>query len=75
MAFLSPSLGRVVAQPDSRRLPTAAVTVRSRVKSCGICDVPSGTEEGFLRVLRFPLPLIHYTDSGTVIIYHPGLAK
>jgi hypothetical protein len=27
------------------------------VRSCGICDGQSGTGEGFLRVLRFPLPI------------------
>jgi hypothetical protein len=37
-------------------LPTAAARVRSQVRSCGICE-QSGTGAGFLRVLRFPLPI------------------
>jgi hypothetical protein len=31
--------------------------VRARVWSCGICGGQSGTGAGFLRVLRFPLPI------------------
>jgi hypothetical protein len=40
------------------RLPTAAARVRSQVRSCGICGGQSGTEAGFLLVLRFPLPIL-----------------
>jgi hypothetical protein len=41
--------------------------------SCGICGGQSGTGASSLRVLRFPLPLIHSTIHFTVItIYHPG---
>jgi hypothetical protein len=32
--------------------------VRAKVRSCGICDGQNGTEAGFLRVLRFPLPVL-----------------
>jgi hypothetical protein len=39
------------------RLPTPAARVRGRVWSCGICGGQSGAEAGFLRVLRFPLPI------------------
>jgi hypothetical protein len=39
----------------SRRLPTAAVRVRTHVRSYGICGSQSGTGASFLRVLRFPL--------------------
>jgi hypothetical protein len=45
--------GRAIAQPVSRWLPTAA----TRVWSCGICGGQSGAGAGFLRVLRFPLPI------------------
>jgi hypothetical protein len=46
-----------IAQAISRWLPTVAVRVRARVRSCGICDEQSGTGTGFLRVLRFSLPI------------------
>jgi hypothetical protein len=49
--------GRAIAQAVSRWLPTAAALVRSRVWSSGICGGQSGAGAGFLRVLRFPLPL------------------
>jgi hypothetical protein len=42
----------------SRRLPTAAARIRSNEKSCDICCEQSGTVVGFLRVLRFPLPIL-----------------
>jgi hypothetical protein len=38
-------------------LKNAAARVRSRVWSSGICGGQSDTEAGFLRVLRFPLPI------------------
>jgi hypothetical protein len=46
-----------IAQAVSRWLPTAAARVRVRVWSCGICGGQSGAGAGFLRVLRFPLPI------------------
>jgi hypothetical protein len=49
--------GRAIAQAVSRWLPTAAARVRSRVWSSGICGGQSGAGAGFLRVLRFPLPV------------------
>jgi hypothetical protein len=49
--------GRAVAQAVSRWLPTAAARVRVRA-ACAVCDGQSGTGAGFLRVLRFPLPII-----------------
>jgi hypothetical protein len=49
--------GCAIAQAVSRWLPTAAAQVRARVWSCGICGGQSGTGAGFLRVLRFPLPI------------------
>jgi hypothetical protein len=48
---------RAVAQAVSRWLPTAAARVRARVWSCGICGGQRGAGAGFLRVLRFPLPI------------------
>jgi hypothetical protein len=49
--------GRAIAQAVSRWLSTAAARVRSRVSSSGICGGQSGAGAGFLRVLRFPLPI------------------
>jgi hypothetical protein len=51
-------LGRNIAQVGSRWHPTAAARVRSQVKSCRICGKQSGAGAGFLRVLRFPLPIL-----------------
>jgi hypothetical protein len=51
-------LGRAIAQAVSRRLLTAAARVRAQVKSCGIYGGKSGAGAGFLRVLRFPLPIL-----------------
>jgi hypothetical protein len=50
-------LVRAVAQAVSRWVPTAAARVRVRA-ACGVCGGQSGTGAGFLRVLRFPLPII-----------------
>jgi hypothetical protein len=49
--------GRAIAQAVSRWLPTAAARVRARVWSSGICGGQSDAGAGFLRVLRFPLPI------------------
>jgi hypothetical protein len=54
---VSQGRGRTIAQAVSRGLPTAAARVRARVKSCGICGGQRGTGAGFLRVLKFPLPI------------------
>jgi hypothetical protein len=53
-----PIEARTLAQAVSRRLHTAVARVRYQVKSCGICGGQSGTEAGFLRVLRFLLPVL-----------------
>jgi hypothetical protein len=52
------SKGRDIAQAVSRQLPTVAARVRSQVRSRGICGKQSGTGACFLRVLRFPLPIL-----------------
>jgi hypothetical protein len=49
--------GRAIAQAVSRWLPTAADRVRARLWSSGICGGQSDAGAGFLRVLRFPLPI------------------
>jgi hypothetical protein len=54
---LTANLGRAVAQAVSSWLPTAAAQVRVRA-ACGVCGGQSGIGAGFLRVLRFPLPII-----------------
>jgi hypothetical protein len=55
---VSDFFGRAIAQAVSRRLPTAEARVRPQVRSCGICGRRSGSGAGFLRVLRFPLPVL-----------------
>jgi hypothetical protein len=67
--------GRAVGQAVSLRHLTAAAVVRARVKSCGTCDGQSGTGADFLRVLRFPLPLIHSFNCSTIITIYLGLVK
>jgi hypothetical protein len=49
--------GRAVAQAVSRWLSIAAARVRVRAAR-GVCGGQNGTGAGFLRVLRFPLPII-----------------
>jgi hypothetical protein len=49
--------GRAIAQAVSRRLPTVAARIRAQFRSCEISGGQSGVEAGFLRVLRFPLPI------------------
>jgi hypothetical protein len=49
--------GFAVAEAVSRWLPTAAARVHVRV-TCRFCGGQRGNGAGFLRVLRFPLPII-----------------
>jgi hypothetical protein len=51
-------MGCAIAQEVSRRLPIAAARVRAQISSSGICGGQSATGVGFLRVLRFPLPIL-----------------
>jgi hypothetical protein len=51
-------LSRAIDQAVSRRFSTAAARVQAPIRSCGICGEQSDTGTGFLRVLRFPLPIL-----------------
>jgi hypothetical protein len=53
---IGPSMGsgRVIAQADSRRLPTAAAPIRAHVGSSGICGGQSGTGHIFSEYFGFP---------------------
>jgi hypothetical protein len=62
------------AQAVSRWLLTAAARVQTQVYPCGICGGQSGAGAGFLRVLRFPLP-IFIPPKLSAITYHPGLVQ
>jgi hypothetical protein len=42
----------------AQHIITSAARVRAQVSLCGICGGQSSNEAGFLRVVRFPLPLI-----------------
>jgi hypothetical protein len=56
MKYTAFSMGRAIAQAVSRWLPTAAVRGSRPSRHVGFCGGQSGAGEGFLRVLRFPLP-------------------
>jgi hypothetical protein len=49
---------RAIAQAVSRRLRTAAARVRAQIRSSGIYGGQHGTGAVFLRVFRFPLPIL-----------------
>jgi hypothetical protein len=68
--------GRAIAQAVSRRLPTAAV--RGSKPDLGIWDFvmdKSGPGTGFLRELRFPLPIYIPSALHNHLHYHPRLAQ
>jgi hypothetical protein len=67
--------GRPLAQNVRRRLSTAVARVQARVRSCGICGEHSGTGAGFLRVLRFPLPIIPLTAPHSSSVFVRGWYK
>jgi hypothetical protein len=50
------ALGRAIVQAVSRRLPSAAARVQTRVM-WDFAMNKSGAGAGFLRELRFPLPI------------------
>jgi hypothetical protein len=51
-------VGRAIAQTFRRRLPTAAALFPSQITLYWICGGQIGAGAGFLRVLRFPLPVL-----------------
>jgi hypothetical protein len=57
IAHIHLSFGRAIAQPVSRWLPTAAGRVQTRSSHVGFVVEKSGAGVGFLRELRFPLPI------------------
>jgi hypothetical protein len=67
-------LSHAIAQAINRRFPTAAARVRAPVKSRGFYGRQRETGAGFLRVLRFTLPILiqptsaHLSSSGAAII-------
>jgi hypothetical protein len=50
-------VGRAISQAVSRRLPTAAARIQTRVGMWDFVMDKSGAGAGFLRELRFPLPI------------------
>jgi hypothetical protein len=67
-----PASNRLSYGPTGIYLMSSAVArFRAQVRSCGICDGQSGTGAGFLRVLRFPLPILippTASDSSSSVI-------
>jgi hypothetical protein len=70
-------------QAVSRWLPIGEVRVRARVWTCGICGGQRGARAGFLRALRFPLPVFippnsptsQLPEAGTTDQYWPRSTK
>jgi hypothetical protein len=58
MKRLRESVNRAIAREVSRRLSKFEARVRAQARSCAICGEQSGTGGGFLRVLRFLLPIL-----------------
>jgi hypothetical protein len=50
--------GRAITQTISGLISTAAAQFRAQIRSCGICGGQSSTGADFLRVFRFPLPIL-----------------
>jgi hypothetical protein len=71
--YVTIAAGRDIAQAVSRRLPTAAARVHVWA-ACRIFGGQIGAGAGFLRVLRFLLPIfIPPISLTTTITYDPGL--
>jgi hypothetical protein len=62
------TMSYAIAQTVSRRFATAATRVGSLVRSCGISGGQSGTGVDYLRVPRFPLPILIPTVLYSLII-------
>jgi hypothetical protein len=58
LQFISPTSSYRQMLHNLSCLPTVAVRVRARIRSCGICGGQSGTGASFLRVLRFTLSIL-----------------
>lgn len=64
------------AQALRPRLPTAAIRVPGRLKSCGICDDQRSTGTGILPSTSVSFPIIISTNWSTIInIHHLGLMQ
>jgi hypothetical protein len=64
---------RALARESSRWLLTTAARIRARVRSCGICDGQSGTEQVFSE--HFSSLATHSSNRSQLIIHHPGLVQ
>jgi hypothetical protein len=76
LLLLNSYTGRAIAQAVSRRLPTAAV--RGSKPDLGMWDFvmdKSGAWAGFLRELRFPLPIYIPSALHNHLHYHLRLAQ
>jgi hypothetical protein len=58
MAQHKPYIHHIIAQEVSPQLFIAEARVRSRARSYGIYGRRNGTGTGFIRVLRFSLPIL-----------------
>lgn len=69
--------GSALGEAVSDGIAAAAARIRTRVSSYWFCGGQGGTGAGDVRVLRFYLSVIHYTDCSTVIISfcHPELLQ
>jgi hypothetical protein len=50
-------------QSVNRRLSTAMAPVQAQVSQMPLSDGQNGNGADFFRVLRFPLPVVHFTNE------------